>query len=413
MATVAVVGLGMHGTPGIAAGVFSALAAGGINVVAIAQGSSELNISVVVEAREAARGAAADPRGVPALPHRGRRGDPARADGGDPARLRADRPHRSRRCWAGAPAGALAPGGRGHRPLRVRLRSSGTRSPRRLAALARDKRRGRRLAESAPRGRAGSAEEAIAAHRGLRAHPSGAGGPHRRRHRARALEAALLHGMDLVLANKRPLAGRRAASEALWQTARARGRRILHEATVGAGLPIIDTYHKLTESGDRVRADRGPPLGHARLRPERGGRRDAVLPRRALGDAAGLHRARSRATTSPAWTWGGRRSSWRGCSATAGELGRASVESLVPKWARAIPLAEFLERLDELDAGWKRAGRRRADPGLGAALRRHRDAEPDRGRAPAGAGRRARSRPSRDRTTSWCSPPRATRRTRW
>src|SRR6478672_10167328 len=54
MATVAVVGLGMHGTPGIAAGVFTALAAGGINVVAIAQGSSELNISVVVEAREAA-----------------------------------------------------------------------------------------------------------------------------------------------------------------------------------------------------------------------------------------------------------------------------------------------------------------------------------------------------------------------
>ena len=48
MATVAVVGLGMHGTPGVAAGVFSALAAGKINVVAIAQGSSELNISVVV-----------------------------------------------------------------------------------------------------------------------------------------------------------------------------------------------------------------------------------------------------------------------------------------------------------------------------------------------------------------------------
>src|SRR6185295_10459992 len=54
MATVAVVGLGMHGTPGIAAGVFSALAAAKINVVAIAQGSSELNISVVVEARHAA-----------------------------------------------------------------------------------------------------------------------------------------------------------------------------------------------------------------------------------------------------------------------------------------------------------------------------------------------------------------------
>ncbi len=54
MATVAVVGLGMHGTPGVAAGVFGALAAGGLNVVAIAQGSSELNISVVIAAADAA-----------------------------------------------------------------------------------------------------------------------------------------------------------------------------------------------------------------------------------------------------------------------------------------------------------------------------------------------------------------------
>src|SRR6185437_6175742 len=53
MATVAVVGLGMHGTPGVAAAVFGALASARINVVAIAQGSSELNISVVVEAGHA------------------------------------------------------------------------------------------------------------------------------------------------------------------------------------------------------------------------------------------------------------------------------------------------------------------------------------------------------------------------
>jgi homoserine dehydrogenase len=37
-----------------------------------------------------------------------------------------------------------------------------------------------------------------------------------------------------------------------------------------------------------------------------------------------------------------------------GELSRQSVESLVPKWARALPLPQFLERLKELDAGWKR-----------------------------------------------------------
>ena len=70
MATVAVVGLGMHGTPGVAAGVFSALAAGGLNVVAIAQGSSELNISVVVAAADAAEAQRRIHAGVSALANR-------------------------------------------------------------------------------------------------------------------------------------------------------------------------------------------------------------------------------------------------------------------------------------------------------------------------------------------------------
>ena len=45
---VAVVGSAMKGTPGIAAKVFGALGDAGINVIAIAQGSSEANISLVV-----------------------------------------------------------------------------------------------------------------------------------------------------------------------------------------------------------------------------------------------------------------------------------------------------------------------------------------------------------------------------
>src|SRR5687767_7643620 len=53
MAVIAVVGDGMVGTPGISARVFTALEAGGINVVAIAQGSSERNISFVVAAEQA------------------------------------------------------------------------------------------------------------------------------------------------------------------------------------------------------------------------------------------------------------------------------------------------------------------------------------------------------------------------
>jgi aspartate kinase len=45
---VAVVGSGMRGTPGIAGRVFGAMGEAGINVIAIAQGSTENNISLVV-----------------------------------------------------------------------------------------------------------------------------------------------------------------------------------------------------------------------------------------------------------------------------------------------------------------------------------------------------------------------------
>ena len=50
---VAVVGAGMRGTPGIAARLFGALGEHGLNVIAIAQGSSEANISLVVTKEDA------------------------------------------------------------------------------------------------------------------------------------------------------------------------------------------------------------------------------------------------------------------------------------------------------------------------------------------------------------------------
>jgi bifunctional aspartokinase / homoserine dehydrogenase 1 len=49
IAVVAVVGEKMHGTPGVAGRTFSALGREGVNIIAIAQGSSECNISFVVE----------------------------------------------------------------------------------------------------------------------------------------------------------------------------------------------------------------------------------------------------------------------------------------------------------------------------------------------------------------------------
>ena len=54
VAIVAAIGDRMRGTPGIASAVFGALALAGINVIAISQGSSERNISLVVTERDAA-----------------------------------------------------------------------------------------------------------------------------------------------------------------------------------------------------------------------------------------------------------------------------------------------------------------------------------------------------------------------
>jgi len=50
---VTAVGVGMRHTPGIAGRIFSALGDGGLNVIAIAQGSSEVSISLVVAAEDA------------------------------------------------------------------------------------------------------------------------------------------------------------------------------------------------------------------------------------------------------------------------------------------------------------------------------------------------------------------------
>lgn len=49
---IAVIGENMHGTPGISGRVFSALGENNINILAIAQGSSELNISFLIKERD-------------------------------------------------------------------------------------------------------------------------------------------------------------------------------------------------------------------------------------------------------------------------------------------------------------------------------------------------------------------------
>jgi len=55
LSIVAVVGAGMKGTPGVAARVFTTMAREDINIRAIAQGSSELNISFIIKRKDTER----------------------------------------------------------------------------------------------------------------------------------------------------------------------------------------------------------------------------------------------------------------------------------------------------------------------------------------------------------------------
>jgi len=59
-------------------------------------------------------------------------------------------------------------------------------------------------------------------------------------------------GCDVVSANKKPFAGSLTRFRALVDAAAAEGRLLKVEATVGAGLPVVDTLEMLLATGDRL-----------------------------------------------------------------------------------------------------------------------------------------------------------------
>ncbi|HEV8363886.1 MAG TPA: bifunctional aspartate kinase/homoserine dehydrogenase I [Gemmatimonadaceae bacterium] len=345
----ALVGRGMSGTPGIAARAFEALASADINVVAIAQGASELNISIVVERRnlEAAI------RRVHAAFQLDRIG------GGTVAR--------DARCDVvllgfGVVARALADlwPRRARGGVRVRIVAAIDRSGyifdaegltrNRLVRLAREKDAGAALAKL-PGGKAAAPRAAVAAI-----------ASHALSHpvlvdltaddTAPVLREGISSGMELVLANKRPLAGPVEEMRELMDTAREHGRRIRHETTVGAGLPVIDTFHKLVEAGDRIARIEGATsgtLGFLMTELERG---------RPFSEA--LARAMSLGYTEPdprddlSGMDVGRKALILGrLMGFSGELRDVDVESLLPEWTRALSRDAFLRRVSELDPDWQ------------------------------------------------------------
>ncbi len=160
--------------------------------------------------------------------------------------------------------------------------------------------------------------------------------------------------MDVVLANKRPLSGSRAESEALDGGRRARGRRLLLRGDRRRRAADLRHLPQAGRIGRSRAQDRGLPLGHARLRADRGRERPAVLRGPAPGDGARLHRAR------PARRSVGRRRRPQGADPRppAGlrrRAGRRRRRVAGPRALAALPREDFLARLADIDADWSRA----------------------------------------------------------
>jgi aspartokinase/homoserine dehydrogenase 1 len=66
------------------------------------------------------------------------------------------------------------------------------------------------------------------------------------------IQEALEEGFHIVLANKKPLAVPQIQFDLFISTARERRVSLRYEATAGAGLPVFDTLAKLKDAGDRV-----------------------------------------------------------------------------------------------------------------------------------------------------------------
>lgn len=259
VALVGVVGLGMAHTPGVSARVFSALRTRRVNVLAIAQGSSELNITL----------ACAEAQSADALRALHAEFGLHRLDTGEDTTRRLDvillgcgnigralaRLMLERRTHFFERFG-LEP-----RIVAIMDRSGWLLRPNGFAreeldAILADKQAGRAL----------STQPGAAAERDPRAMLRDV-----LRYRlarpvlvdvsddddtAAVFAEAFALGCDVVTANKKPLAGTMESFANLRAAAEAQGRLLRAEATVGAGLPVVDTLEMLLGTGDRlVRAE--------------------------------------------------------------------------------------------------------------------------------------------------------------
>lgn len=355
MAVVAVVGDGMAGTPGIAARVFTALERSAINIVAIAQGSSERNISFVVPAAHAAM-AARRVHDAFQLSKIGGGRPPVRPST-DVVLLGFGRVGR-------ALATLIASSAAKHR---VRIVGLLDRSGYVFDARGLPEKRLRSLAEQKDAGAlltaiGGKPAGALDALGFMSSHAvsrpvlvdvtSDETSP--------ILHAALERGFDIVLANKRPLAGSWDSYTRLLDTATAAGRTVRFEATVGAGLPVIDTHKKLAETGDEVLRVDGCVSGTLMFV------LSEVCNGRPFSEAVLDAVARGYAEPDPRDDLSGADAARKGLilARLLGYRGPAPTpENLVPPSYQKLSQQAFLARLPELDTDWTRRVARAAARG--------------------------------------------------
>jgi aspartokinase/homoserine dehydrogenase 1 len=328
---IAVVGDGMAGTPGIAGRFFGTLGRAGINVRAIAQGSSERNISAVVDSSEATRALRAVHSGF----------------------------YLSAKTVS---IGLIGPGSVGaalleqlkrqharlldefNLDLRIRAIARSSRMVLGERRLELDSWR-RLLADSGVPFDLETFERHVHAdhlpHAAIVDCTASADIAHR-------YAGWLARGIHVVTPNKKAFSGDPAYYAALKQSCRKGNTHCFYETTVGAALPIIRTLRDLIDTGDRVHSIQGILSGTlAYLFNVFDGRMrfsEIVTAARESGftepdprdDLSGMDVARK--LTILAREMGGTI-----------EIGDFPVENLVPEELRGVSLDEFLRRLPEYD----------------------------------------------------------------
>lgn len=256
IALIAVVGLGMRGRPGIAARTFSALSGARVNVVAIAQGSSELNITVAVAEEDATRALQALHNEYqldkirPLADATGRESKLTLLGFGQIGRALASQltaQEKHLRQELGVDITVIGVADRSG----IKVKEEGF-SAAALQKLAKQKAGGARLFDRDSPLTLDELQRAmeqelwlLPSHRPILVDLTS-------EETAPLIQKALENGFHIVLANKKPLAVSQLAFDELIATARERGLSLRYEATAGAGLPVLDTLAKLQESGDRV-----------------------------------------------------------------------------------------------------------------------------------------------------------------